>query len=239
MAVIDSDLCKPEKCSLECVDVCPINRAEKKCVFLSERPDKTQKSTIDESLCIDCGLCVKACPFKAISVVNTPEQLKEKPVHRFGHNQFTLFRLPFPIKGEVVGLLGPNGVGKTTALKILGGEIKPNLGGEKAVSVREMIGIFRGTELQSYLELLEKGNVKTVVKPQHVDILAEVKGTVREVLQKHDERGKTDEIVKKLRLEKILDRGMDRLSGGELQRVAIAIAANRKSDFYFIDEPSS
>jgi len=239
VAVIDTDLCKPEKCSLECIDVCPINRSDKKCVFLSERIPNVTKSTIDESLCIDCGLCVKACPFKAISVVNTPEQLKENPVHRFGRNLFTLFRLPFPLKGEVVGLLGPNGVGKTTALKILCGEIKPNLGGDKEVSVREMIKIFRGTELQIYLELLEKGNVRTVVKPQHVDILAEVKGTVAEVLARHDERGKMLEIVKKLQLEKVLDRQMNQLSGGELQRVAVALAANRKADFYFIDEPSS
>ena len=239
IAVVDIDLCKPEKCSLECINVCPINRAGKKCIFLSEREKGKEKSTIDEDLCIDCGLCVKACPFNAISVVKTPEQLKEKPVHRFGKNQFTLFRLPFPIKGEVVGLLGPNAVGKTTALKILSGEIKPNLGGEKEVSVHEMIRIFRGTELQAYLQMLEKEDVKTVVKPQHVDILVNVKGKVKELLEKYDERGKMDEIVKKLQLSKILEREMSQLSGGELQRVAIAIAANRKADFYFIDEPSS
>lgn len=239
VAVIDNDLCKPEKCSLECIDVCPINRAEKKCVFLSERPDKTTKSTIDESLCIDCGLCVKGCPFGAISVVNTPEQLKEAPIHRFGKNQFTLFRLPFPIKGETVGLLGPNGTGKTTALKILGGEIRPNLGGEKTVDIRDLISIFRGTELQAYLHELEKGGIKTVVKPQHVDMLTDVKGTVRQILEKHDERGKLHDTINKLQLNKVLDRQMNQLSGGELQRVAIAIAANRKADFYFIDEPSS
>lgn len=236
IAIIDKKRCKPEKCSLECIDVCPINRAGEKCVFLSGKPEK---STIDEDLCIGCGLCVKKCPFKAITVVNTPEQLKENPIHRFGINQFTLFRLPFPVQGEVVGLLGPNGVGKTTTLKILSGELKPNLGTAKESDIKELIKIFRGTELQRYLENLEKKGVTAVVKPQQIDILANVKGTLYETVKKHDERGVADEMIKKLGLVNCKNRELNQLSGGELQRTAIAIAACRKADIYYIDEPSS
>ena len=40
----------------------------------------------------------------------------------------SLFRLPNPRPGEVLGLVGTNGIGKSTALKILAGKQKPNLG---------------------------------------------------------------------------------------------------------------
>jgi len=235
IAVIDKEKCHSEKCQKECIGFCPINRKGDKCVYLGE----DAKSRIDEDLCIGCGICVKKCPFKAINVVNTPEQLKEAPIHRFGENQFVLFRLPFPTKNEVVGLLGPNGVGKTTTLKILSGELKPNMGTDEEADITKLIKMYRGTELQVHLEALKSGKMKAVIKPQQVDILATVKGTVAEVLEKHDERGVSKEIVKKLQLEACLDRKMSQLSGGELQRVAITIAASRKADIYYIDEPSS
>lgn len=41
---------------------------------------------------------------------------------------FIHFRLPTPRPGEVLGLVGTNGIGKSTALKILAGKQKPNLG---------------------------------------------------------------------------------------------------------------
>ena len=37
-------------------------------------------------------------------------------------------RLPMPRPGEVLGLVGTNGIGKSTALEILAGKVKPNLG---------------------------------------------------------------------------------------------------------------
>jgi len=225
IAIVDNELCKPNKCGKECKKVCPVNRSGEDCLKVGF------KSKIDEELCIGCGLCVKACPFKAIQVVNTPEKLKEHPIHRFGENQFVLFRLPFPVKGEVVGLLGPNGVGKTTALQILSGKLEP--------TEKDLIKIFRGTELQSYLEELETKNIKTIIKPQQIDILSRIKGNVDQLLTKYDERNKKEEVVKKLNLETCLDRNLSLLSGGELQRTSIAVAYLRKADFYYIDEPSS
>ena len=48
--------------------------------------------------------------------------------HRYTANAFKLHRLPTPRPGQVLGLVGTNGIGKSTALKILAGKLKPNLG---------------------------------------------------------------------------------------------------------------
>jgi ATP-binding cassette subfamily E protein 1 len=86
------------------------------------------KAVISETLCSGCGICVKKCPFKAISIVNLPDELEKDCSHRFSANSFKLFRLPMPSPGTVLGLLGQNGIGKSTTLKVFAGEIKPNLG---------------------------------------------------------------------------------------------------------------
>ena len=57
-----------------------------------------------------------------------PKNIDKFCTHRFGKNTFKLHRLPAPIPGNVLGLVGINGIGKSTALKILGNKIKPNLG---------------------------------------------------------------------------------------------------------------
>ena len=125
VAVVEKTLCRPDKCNLECVRFCPINRGGAKCVWIDE---ETKKARISEELCVGCGICVKKCPFHAISIVNLPEKLKRDLVHRYGPNAFELFRLPIPKEGKVLGIIGGNGIGKSTSLKLLSGKIKPNLG---------------------------------------------------------------------------------------------------------------
>jgi translation initiation factor RLI1 len=83
---------------------------------------------ISESLCIGCGICPKKCPFDAITIVNLPTNLESQTTHRYAANTFKLHRLPTPKAGHVLGLVGTNGIGKSTALKILSGKLKPNLG---------------------------------------------------------------------------------------------------------------
>lgn len=70
----------------------------------------------------------KKCPFEAISIINLPSNLEKDTTHRYSANSFKLHRLPIPRPGEVLGLVGTNGIGKSTALKILAGKLKPNLG---------------------------------------------------------------------------------------------------------------
>lgn len=71
---------------------------------------------------------LQKCPFEAITIINLPSNLEKDTTHRYGKNSFKLHRLPIPRPGEVLGLVGTNGIGKSTALKILAGKQKPNLG---------------------------------------------------------------------------------------------------------------
>ena len=173
--------------------------------------------------------------------MNLPEKLKEKPVHRFGRNQFLLFRLPFPIESEVVGLIGSNGLGKTTALMILAGKIKPNLGeSRRKFDLSELIKLFRGTELQNYLEKLKSKEIRISYKPQRVDKIPEkYSGKILDLLKKVDKRGILDELIRRFDLEGVKDKDIKEISGGELQRVAIAACLAKDADIYYLDEPTS
>jgi ATP-binding cassette subfamily E protein 1 len=71
---------------------------------------------------------MQKCPFEAIQIINLPKDLAKDTTHRYGPNTFKLHRLPVPRPGQVLGLVGTNGIGKSTALKVLAGKLKPNLG---------------------------------------------------------------------------------------------------------------
>jgi ATP-binding cassette subfamily E protein 1 len=199
------------------------------------------KIFISEKLCSGCGICVKKCPFKAISIVNLPDELEKDCSHRFGENTFKLFRLPLPSPGTVLGLLGQNGIGKTTTLKVLSGEFKPNLGNyPNPPEWNEVIQYYRGSSLQDYFQKMSEGNLKISHKPQYVDKIPKaISGKVGDLLEKVDERKLLGTLTEQLELRKFWDRQLDVLSGGELQRVAVTAALCREADVYLFDEPSS
>lgn len=233
IAVINRDKCKPKKCSQECIKYCPRVRTGDETIIIDE------VAVISEELCVGCGICVKKCPFGAISIVGLPHELEGKEVHRYGVNGFVLYNLPIPKKGSVVGLLGANGTGKSTAIRILSGQLKPNLGKEEA-SWEEVFERFAGTELLDYLKRLAEGNVRVSVKPQYVEAIPKVySGRAKELLAKVDELGIMDEIVDKLNLKNSLNREIREVSGGDLQRIAIAACLLRDAEFYFLDEVTS
>ncbi|MBI2129497.1 ribosome biogenesis/translation initiation ATPase RLI [Candidatus Woesearchaeota archaeon] len=237
IAVVEKDKCNPEGCgNYLCIRVCPVNRIGKDCIIKG----LSTKAQIDEELCTGCGICVNRCPFGAIHIINLPEELKEGPIHRYGKNGFSLYRLPIPIFGKVVGILGVNGIGKTTALKILAGLLKPNFGKEKEAAYDELIDHFKGSEAQSFFEKIKKGHIKISYKPQQVDAIPKTaKGKVIDLLKKVDEKKELSKVAKQLEIEKILDNNINEISGGELQRVAIAATVLKKANLYVFDEPSS
>ena len=240
IAVIERDKCNQERCGgLLCARVCPINKAGQDCVY--EGDDK--KARIDEVLCIGCNICVKKCPTDAISIINLPEELNEEPIHRYGDNLFSLYNLPVPLFGKVIGLIGRNGIGKSTAIKILAGVLKPNFGktGSQA-DVDMLIKRFKGSEAQGFFEKLKAGMVKIAYKPQMIEQIPKAfRGTVRELLQKTNEKdhASLQRTLETLELTYILDRDIGVISGGELQRVAIAATVLKNANVYFFDEPTS
>jgi ATP-binding cassette subfamily E protein 1 len=233
IAIVHRDRCNSRKCGTECILYCPRVRTGDETVIIGE----DGRAVISEELCVGCGICVKKCPFEAIDIVSLPEEL-EHPSHRYGRNGFALYGMGIPVEGKVSGLLGANGIGKSTAVKILSGQLVPNQGDvEKTPSWDSFIRQYSGTELFDYLSLVRAGKVKVAVKPQYIDYIPRVfQGSVGDLLSSTDERGSLDTYIDALSLRPLLSRSIGALSGGELQRVALAACFSRNADFYFFDE---
>lgn len=238
VATLDKEHCKPNDCGVPCYRFCPevLNRR-----YAIKFIAGQKKPIIDEALCTGCGICIKKCPFDAISIVKLPQELDGECIHSFGVNEFKLFRLPIPRASTVIGLIGRNGTGKSTALRILAGELTPNFGTPETQGNWEtVLSRYRGTILYEYFQKVTTKTFKVVNKPQHIDKLGSfLEGRTGQLLKKADERGKVTGLVDELDLEPLLEREAKVLSGGELQRVAIAAAISRDADVYIFDEPSS
>ena len=236
VAVLLEDRCKPNSnaytylkkysalCDMECIQF------------------KGDKCKILETACPVCFNRARHCPDNAVIVINLPEELDSEMSHCYGENSFRLFRLPAPRLEQVVGILGPNGMGKSTAVNLLSGSITPNLGdwSNQTPDWDDVITTFPRGELRDYLALLSEEGVSIAVKPQYIDKLPKIfEGEVNELLERVDDRGDIDKYSEALGIMHILSRKLESLSGGELQRVALCATLLKEADVYFFDEPSS
>ncbi len=134
--------------------------------------------------------------------------------------------ISFSIKqGTCFGLLGPNGAGKTTALEVIEDIIAPTSGevlyngAPKTASFREEIGIqFQHTSLLNFMTVRE-----TIVTFQK--------------LYKETER--IEHLVESCKLSDILGQMNNKISGGQAQRLMLALALINKPKLIFLDEPST
>ncbi len=210
--------------------MCPVQRTKPETIIIDKL---TGKAKINENLCIGCGICVNKCPFSAISVLNVPDEWSDRVVHKYDTSGFVLFWLPTPKKGAVVGIIGKNGAGKTTTIKILSGDIIPNLGSNNQ-DHKEVLAFFRGKELQKYFSELYSKKLRVSIKPQYLDDLR-TQQTVKDYLGGHVD----PDLQKEFGLTNILERKLEELSGGELQKTAIVKTMIADTDAYFFDEPAS
>ena len=200
------------------------------------------KCKILETACPVCFTRAKHCPDEAVKIINLPEELDTDLTHSYGENSFRLFRLPSPRQEQIVGILGPNGIGKSTAINLLSGTFTPNLGDwtNESPDWDEVISTFPRGELRDYLGLVSTGEVSIAVKPQYIDKLPSIfDGEVSELLERVDDREEIEVFSEVMGISHILQRKLGELSGGELQRVAICATLLKEADVYFFDEPSS
>ncbi|WP_414836333.1 ribosome biogenesis/translation initiation ATPase RLI [Candidatus Nanohalococcus occultus] len=246
IVVIDQDKIEPDLARETVINFDPLNRAGKEGGFYID--DKEELHIDDDDVMAAHRMAIKKYPYEnAIRMVQLISEEEGEPLHQFGNNTFRLYGAPAPEKGNVVGILGENGIGKSTALNILTGDLKPNLGRyDEEVEWSEIKKRFRGTGLQQHFNKLAEGNVDAAVKPQQVERMPDAyDGKVRDLLEKvrdaqeESERKNLEELAEEFEVAKLMDRDLEELSGGELQRVAIASTALKDANLYVFDEPSS
>ncbi|MCW1294097.1 MAG: ribosome biogenesis/translation initiation ATPase RLI [Candidatus Parvarchaeota archaeon] len=212
----------PQACDYICAQVCPrVREGAINTVYKREN----KKAAIDEELCIACGICVNRCPYDAIRVINLPDELNRELTFQYGVNSFRTYNIISPMNGKVVGILGKNGIGKTTNINLISNSLKPNFGNfVDKTEDKEIIRRFRGREIQPYLERLYSGELKVSKKEQNLALTGAVKDAVKE--NKYN-----------LISRDIMDRDISSLSGGQAQLVEISAALDKDADVYILDEP--
>ncbi|MBS3145550.1 ribosome biogenesis/translation initiation ATPase RLI [Candidatus Woesearchaeota archaeon] len=237
-AIVERNKCHPDKCQHECIKYDPINRSGKGEGFHIGPHGKAE--IFDEVVSEIHRISANKCPFEAIHIVKLPQKL-ENPLHKYGQNAFELYSLPLIKENTIVGIIGRNGIGKSTALNILSGNLKPNLGNFKGESEEEnILNYFAKTHLKDYFRKLFDKKIKVAYKPQRVELIPSMyKGSVINLLEKHDDKKLADELLKELDLSEIKNHDISKISGGELQRVAIIASLIKDSDVIYLDEPAS
>ena len=236
VAVLIEERCKPNSNAFAYLKKYS-TMCERECIQI-----EGNKCKILESACPVCFTRVKHCPGGAVKIINLPEELDTDLTHSFGENSFRLFRLPSPRQDKIIGILGPNGIGKSTAINLLSGSFRPNLGDwqQPPPNWEEIISTFPRGELRDYLSLVSEGQISIAVKPQYIDKLPQIfDGKVKDLLQRVDDRGELENLSELMAVGHIIERKLGELSGGELQRVAICATLLKEADVYFFDEPSS
>ena len=142
-------------------------------------------------------------------------------------------RLELEIRqGELFALLGVNGAGKTTAIKMLSCLTKPS-GGDALVCGHSITG-----EAEQVKRLIGVSPQETAVAPnlsvqENLELICGIHGFSKEKTQ-----SKIKELSRQFSLDSVLGRKAGKLSGGWQRRVSIAMALISEPTVLFLDEPT-
>ena len=160
-------------------------------------------------------------------------KLKVKNISKKFNSFVAVDNISFEIeKNKVMGLLGPNGCGKTTSIGMMLGLITPTSGqifiNGIVLEPKNRIELLSLMNFASpYIELPKKLTVK-----QNLEVYARLYG-VKEIEQR------TSEMIEDLNLQKFLNKKTGELSSGQKNRVALAKSLINKPKLLFLDEPTA
>ena len=141
-------------------------------------------------------------------------------------------------KGELLAVLGPNGVGKSTLFRCLLGFLKP-VGGEILVDGKEL-GAYSRRELAKKLAYIPQSHSPafdhTVLDSVLMSMTAQL-GVFEQPGQA--QREKAMQMLRALGMEKLSDRGCMKISGGERQLMLLARALVQDASMLIMDEPTA
>lgn len=147
-----------------------------------------------------------------------------KNVHKSYGNKEVLKGVNLNIpKGKIVGLLGPNGSGKTTMIKLMNGLLQA---GEGSVEIKGMKPSVETKKIVSYLP--EKTYLNDWMKVK--DILEFFKDFYEDF-----DMEKADRMIESLKIDK--NEKLKTMSKGTKEKVQLILVMSRKADLYILDEP--
>lgn len=162
-----------------------------------------------------------------LSVNNVRFSYKSRPV---------LNSVSFSLKkNELLAILGPNGVGKTTLLKCINAVLRPQ-GGSVLVGGRDLLSLSRMEIAKDIAYVAQR--TETGCLTVFDAILLGRRPHIRWKVGKEDLK-KVDAIIRAFGLEDLTLRFLDEMSGGELQKVSIARALVQEPEVLLLDEPTS
>jgi ABC-2 type transport system ATP-binding protein len=135
--------------------------------------------------------------------------------------------------GEAIAILGANGAGKTTFLRLLTTELKPTSGAIEIFGI-DAVADANKAKLLMGITPQEAGVFETLTVSEHLELFGRLKG-----LNRYSARKQTDEILRNLELEENAKKQVGELSGGQRRRILIGLALLGRPPLLILDEPTT